>query len=198
MDFGITGDIEEIEDGSEPDAFVNIFGEGARISKSADHWRLKPSYNRYCGRLFLASDAKEQVHYNPLSIFGKKKLNSCAQITEISPYRQADLSPRSVYILDGFFEIYIITGHQAQNEYAAFHHALSFAQEYGILAASMEDRPRVPFTTVVMEGVPKDLKSLFRKWNDSISPTVMQSPGLQRGRSLRVVGLNAALEAVKV
>jgi len=204
MDFGVTGDIEEVAEGEEPGSFVTIFGPGARIPNSADHWKLKPSYNRYSGRLFLATDSKEQVSApfrSPnLSLFRNitNTFTPKEQITEISPYTQADLDARNVYILDAFFEIYIITGSQAQSQYNAFHHALTFAQEYGILAASMEDRPRVPFTTVVMEGAPKDMKSLFRKWKDDLSPTLTQSPGLQRGKSLRVVGLNAALEALRV
>jgi hypothetical protein len=62
MDLGLTGDIEEIEDGNEPASFLEIFGTGAKIPKSADHWRLKPNYNKYCGRLFRAdSSSKSQV-----------------------------------------------------------------------------------------------------------------------------------------
>jgi hypothetical protein len=71
-----------------------------------------------------------------------------------------------------------------------------FAQEYSILAAGMEDRPMVPFCSVVLEGIPKDMKSVFRKWRDGLSPTVVQN-NLQRGRSLRVVPLTAALEATR-
>jgi hypothetical protein len=95
--------------------------------------------------------------------------------------------------------MYIIVGSRAQSQYSAFHNALMFSQEYGILAAGMEDRPYVPVTTVVLEGVPKDMKSVFRKWSDELTPTIMQplSPGLQRGRSLRVVPLTAALEATR-
>jgi hypothetical protein len=62
MDFGLTGEIEEVEDGNEPASFLQIFGSGARIPKSADHWRLKPNYDKYCGRLFCAdSTARAQV-----------------------------------------------------------------------------------------------------------------------------------------
>lgn len=63
----------------------------------------------------------------------------------------------------------------------------------------MEDRPYVPVTTVVLEGIPKDMKSVFRKWRDELTPTITQplSPGLTRGRSLRVVPLTAALEATR-
>jgi hypothetical protein len=75
-----------------------------------------------------------------------------------------------------------------------------FAQEYGILAAGMEDRPFVPVTTVILEGIPKDMKSIFRKWEEGKSPTIYKGPptgGLQRGRSLRVVPLTVALEAMR-
>jgi hypothetical protein len=102
-------------------------------------------------------------------------------------------------VLDAFFEIYIIVGARAQSQYLEFQNALMFAQEYGILAAGMEDRPFVPVSTVIIEGVPRDLKSVFRKWKDGLSPTTTQKPatGLQRGRSLRVVPLNAAIEATR-
>lgn len=181
MDFGLTGEIEEVEDGSEPPSFLQIFGNGTKIPKSADHWRSKPNYSKYCSRLFCADSAAK------------------SQIVEIFPFNQSDVSPFNVSILDAFFEIYIIVGSRAQSQYAAFHNSLMFAQEYGILAAGMEDRPYVPVSTVVLEGIPKDMKSVFRKWSDGLTPTVMQpaSPGLQRGRSLRLVPLTAALEATR-
>ena len=122
-----------------------------------------------------------------------------SKISEISPFCIYDLREDSIYILDAFFEVYILVGSLAQPEFAAFQHSLMFAQEYGILAAGMEDRPFVPVTTVVMGGVPKDMKAVFRKWKDFLSPTDMKPTGspLQRGRSLRVVPLTAALEATR-
>ena len=123
------------------------------------------------------------------------------QIIEIHPFSQADLAPHNIYILDAFFEMYIIVGYGAQAQYAAFHNALDFAQEYAILASGMEDRPFVPISTVVLEGIPRDLKSVFRKWRDSDAPTRMNasnptSPSLKRGRSLRIVPLTQALQAL--
>lgn len=103
--------------------------------------------------------------------------------------------------------MYIIVGGDAQNEYPSFHNALDFAQEYAILAAGMEDRPFVPVSTVVLEGIPRDLRSCFRKWREDMSPTrmvpssgvssggPMPSP-LKRTRSLRVVPLGQALQAL--
>ena len=111
-------------------------------------------------------------------------------------------------MLDAFFEMYVIVGARAQSQYASFHNALDFAQEYAILAAGMEDRPFVPISTVVLEGIPRDLKSVFRKWRDAESPTLMvnspvASPAsasasgqIKRGRSLRVMPLSQALQAL--
>ena len=113
-----------------------------------------------------------------------------------------DISSARIYILDAFFEMYIIIGSRANAQYASFCNALDFAQEYAILASGMEDRPFVPVSSVVLEGIPRDLKRVFRKWDDSKSPTVTNAPatsgsGLKRGRSLRIVTLTQALQALK-
>lgn len=112
--------------------------------------------------------------------------------------------------------MYIIVGRDAQSQYSSFHNGLDFAQEYAILAAGMEDRPFVPVSTVVLEGIPRDLRSCFRKWRDDMSPTRMAAPGgsggsapssggggvggrpspLKRARSLKLVPLSQALQAL--
>jgi len=110
----------------------------------------------------------------------------------------------NIYILDAFFEMYVIVGAKAQSQYGAFRTALEFAQEYAILASSMEDRPFIPISTVILEGIPRDLKAVFRKWKDVDSPTIMPTAaarvgsdcGLKRGRSLRIVPLPQALAAM--
>ncbi|KAL2752892.1 hypothetical protein ACRALDRAFT_1083447 [Sodiomyces alcalophilus JCM 7366] len=199
MDLSMTGELVEVDEGREPDSFWRLFDDGlaavSRPPSSADHWRLKPDYGKYCGRLFLSDAASPQ------------------QIIEISPFSQADLHTTNVYILDAFFEMYILVGRHAQSQYPAFRNALDFAQEYAILASSMEDRPFVPVSTVVLEGIPRDLKRVFRKWRDDASPTVLlpqhgqgrqqglgsdgvSAGGLKRGRSLRVVTLTQALRAI--
>ena len=81
-----------------------------------------------------------------------------------------------------------IVGAAAISKLPNFRAALLFAQEYGILAASMEDRPFVPVSTVVLEGVPAIVKSVFRKWDDR--KVVTRESG-----DLVVVLLNSAVEA---
>ncbi|KAJ3557019.1 hypothetical protein NPX13_g10016 [Xylaria arbuscula] len=178
MDYVLSGELEELEEGREPQQLWDLF-DGAKRFGSADHWRLKPNYERYCSRLFLSDAASKQ------------------QIIELSTFSQTDLSPTNIYVIDAFFELYIVVGSRAQSQYASFHNALDFAQEYAILASSMEDRPFVPVSTVVLEGIPRDMKSVFRKWQDALSPTVTNiNTGLKRGRSLKVVTLTQALQAL--
>jgi len=59
MDLAVTGELIEVEEGSENEGFWAIFGGATRLP-SADHWRLKPSYERYNSRLFVASSVEKQ------------------------------------------------------------------------------------------------------------------------------------------
>ena len=54
MDLALMGELSEVEEGLEPANFWDVFG-GATREPSADHWRLKPNYPRYAGRLFVAN-----------------------------------------------------------------------------------------------------------------------------------------------
>lgn len=91
-----------------------------------------------------------------------------------------------------------IVGPLSRNQSAAFSTSLLFAQEYSILAVSEEDRPFVPVTTVVLEGFPRDLKAVFRFWDDAMIPAAGLMRGkLGRGKSLRIVGLEKAIEATR-
>ena len=67
-----------------------------------------------------------------------------------------------------------------------------------MLAVSEEDRPFMPVTTVILEGVPRDMKALFRHWNDALIPAAgLMSGKLGRGKSLRIVGLDKAIEGTR-
>lgn len=91
-----------------------------------------------------------------------------------------------------------IIGPLSRTQHHAFSTALLFAQEYSILAVSEEDRPFMPVTTVVMEGVPRDMKAAFRHWDDARIPAAgLMSGKLGRGKSLRICGLERAIEGTR-
>lgn len=63
MDSALMGELTEVEEGKEPETFWDLFN-GAKKMSSADHWRLKPSYDKYCGRLFCSDAAdRKQVRF---------------------------------------------------------------------------------------------------------------------------------------
>ncbi|KAF2011153.1 hypothetical protein BU24DRAFT_355539 [Aaosphaeria arxii CBS 175.79] len=118
------------------------------------------------------------------------------KVVEVMPFCQHDLEPEHIYVLDAFFEV--IVGSLSRNQSVAFANALMFAQEYGMLAVSEEDRPFMPVSTVVLEGVPRDMKAVFRFWDDALIPAAGLMQGkLGRGKSLRIVGLSKAIEATR-
>ncbi|KAK8157707.1 hypothetical protein IWX90DRAFT_376994 [Phyllosticta citrichinensis] len=231
MDLGLTPEIEEVDEGKESDAFLNLFpvpdGQPKKVPRSADHWRLKARHEKYRVRLFRIDEKAQQAgsSFQVSSLWpalmrrvsaqstgsqngqqsptqeqnpGTSKPNMTAEVNEIAPFSQADIEAENIYVLDAFFEIYIIVGALSQSQCLAFSTALMFAHEYGILAASLDDRPFVPVSTVVLEGVPRDMKAVFRSWEDSQQPTAALMAGKpRRGRSLRIVGLQAALAATK-
>jgi hypothetical protein len=91
-----------------------------------------------------------------------------------------------------------IVGALSRSQSTAFSTALMFAQEYSMIAVSEEDRPFMPVTTVVLEGVPRDMKAVFRFWDDASIPAAALMRGkLGRGKSLRMMGLNKAIEATR-
>lgn len=79
-----------------------------------------------------------------------------------------------------------VVGCQASLRSGEFASALVFAQEYGILAVSLQDRPFIPKTLVSIGGLPGSCRSVFRKWDKRS----WQSP-------LRLLTLNAAIEAIQ-
>lgn len=61
MEMALTGELEEVTDGSEPDSFWRMLENGSK-PHSADHWRLKPNYAKYGSRLFCSdADSRQQV-----------------------------------------------------------------------------------------------------------------------------------------
>ena len=83
-----------------------------------------------------------------------------------------------------------IVGEQAHARSAEVATALVLAQEYSILAVSEQDRPFMPKSSVVIDGIPDECKRAFRKWDDRASSTSHRKP-------ITVLPLNAAIEAIR-
>ncbi|KAJ5519840.1 Small GTPase superfamily ARF/SAR type [Penicillium fimorum] len=190
MDLGLTGEFEEVTEGEEPEDFFDIFAgpREAAPQMCQDHWKLKPKYNHFRTRLLRVDHEPNQPtrFWNlrrPGSGSPVVKANDCIQ--EIEPFCYRDITDKDVYVLDTFFEIYVIIGDQASQKSAEFASAVVFAHEYGILATSLQDRPFIPKSYVALGGVSDRCQSAFRKWN----PRTQHAPF--------VFSLDVVIEAIR-
>ncbi|KAJ5578525.1 uncharacterized protein N7459_007489 [Penicillium hispanicum] len=189
MDLGLTGEFEEVDEGQEPEEFFEILT-GSREANplmSSDFWQLKAKYNHFGTRLLRVDHELGQPQRfwmrRPGSSSPVVRPNDTVQ--EIEPFCYKDLTDRNVYVLDTFFEIYVIVGEQASPKSAEFASAVVFAHEYGILAASLQDRPFIPNSFVALGGIPDRCQSAFRKWD----PRSIHAPC--------VFPLDVAIEAIR-
>ena len=119
MDIGLTGEIEEVDEGKEPAAFWQSFQGGRRDvsgASSEQHWHLKPSCEQYATRLFAVDvelpRPKSSSGFMSWGRRGSAPSNdtntaSTPQIKEIMPFAQSDLVDDGIFVLDAFFEIYM-------------------------------------------------------------------------------------------
>lgn len=120
MDLGLTGEIEEIDEGQEPDDFWQCFPEGKRDAaigrgESAWHWHLKPSCEKYTTRLYRTDvEAPRPKSSSGFMQWGRRgsapadtSAGTTMQIREIVPFAQVDLMDDGVFVLDAFFEVFM-------------------------------------------------------------------------------------------
>ncbi|KAL5042843.1 hypothetical protein BDW71DRAFT_216702 [Aspergillus fruticulosus] len=189
MDLGLTGEFEEVAEGEAPSSFYEVFPQHKDTEAYArsDDWLLKPAHDHFRHRLLRVDHELGQRSFwirRPGSSSPVIRPNDTVQ--EVEPFSQKDLSPRGIYILDTFFEIYVIVGEQASNRPAEFASAVVFAHEYGILAASLQDRPFIPKSFISLGGTPETCRSAFRKW----TRRPLERPP-------QVFPLNAAIDAIR-
>lgn len=121
MDLGLTGEIEEVDEGSEPDTFwESLPGSKPRCITTAEdgmphNWHLKPSCDKYSTRLFSVDVEPTRPKSSSSSfIWGRRgstpqleSIDFNAQIRELFPFTQRDIEKDGVYVLDSFFEIFL-------------------------------------------------------------------------------------------
>jgi hypothetical protein len=109
LDIGLTGDFEEVEEENEPLSFFDSFPDNndQSVPKSSQNWAQKRAHPKFASRLFRTEHTLRQTGSSFWSRRGSPPPELAASITEIDPFRQADLETQHIYVLDGFFEIYV-------------------------------------------------------------------------------------------
>ncbi|KAJ3127777.1 hypothetical protein HK100_009556 [Physocladia obscura] len=165
----ILGDkpIEEVEESREPRNFWKQFGvENERNIRTL-----------YASEPFLSQKSKYYDHFKRRMFKVSHVFNGGATAEHISPFTQTDLSGANVYIIDGFFEIYVWVGHKAKEQYKDIKLALSTAIEYSEYVRQQEvirldydnTKSQVP-VWIIHEGEETfSFKSCFSVFDDGLT-----------------------------
>jgi len=118
MDLGLTGEIEEVDEGKESSAFWQCFPTGRRdvAALETQHWHLKPSCDKYTNRLFsIDVETPRPKSSSGFMQWGRRgsapssdaNTALAAQIKEVMPFVQSDVVDNGIFVLDAFFEIFV-------------------------------------------------------------------------------------------
>ena len=125
MDLGLTGEIEEIDEGREPDAFWKGFPVDTQNSiqdqrSNTQYWHLKSSCENYITRLFRVHFEAQRPKSASGFIQGAMQWGrrgsaptvdpdtpKPALIKEVLPFAQSDIVGDGVFVLDSFFEVFV-------------------------------------------------------------------------------------------
>ncbi|KAL1302652.1 hypothetical protein AAFC00_003019 [Neodothiora populina] len=216
MDLSPSGEIIEVEEGKEPQDLLLLMSDlRSDVCRSPELWnRTMNRWDHSSARLFRVSAASPKLGAGLFSSFlsrrpswtGNKTTpperpasgSSTGQevditVKEISPFTQTDLEPEGCFVMDCGPSLLVLPGPllaKQQHHQHAFTQALLFAHDYGILAASMEDRPAIPLASVVFSGLPREAELRFRRYDKSRG--VWGTEGMMAGRRMDgFEGLNA-------
>ncbi|EME47620.1 hypothetical protein DOTSEDRAFT_50986 [Dothistroma septosporum NZE10] len=223
MDMSETGEIIEVDGGAEFPSFLKIFGPGTsagNVPQPSELWQQKASApDKFKTRLFRIQQTESRTglltslwnrrpswnRLSPARSPARDQDRIEVEAKEIHSVTQAQLDAEGCYLLDASSELYVLLGplHASQLDKvrnAILGQTLLFASDYAIMVASMEDRRTIPKCSVLFSGVPRDVKLLFRHWDESQglwgTASLMAGSTHGSGEDLRAVPLNDLLTEV--
>lgn len=224
MDLSETGEIIEVDGGVEFPSFLKIFGANTTkwdVRKPSEIWQQKgAASDKFKARLFRIQRAEAKTgllttlwnrrpSWNSLSPArspAREAEEVKVEAKEITPFTQGQLEADGIYLLDAHSELFILIGpllasHPDRIRDTLLGQALLFASDYAIMSASLEDRRSIPKCSVLFSGIPRDVKILFRHWDDSrglwgTAGLMAGSSSLSPGREIKLMPLDEMLTEV--
>ena len=111
MDLGLTGEIEEVAEGEEPESFFENFPDYKASGEymCSGYWQLKPNHAHFRTRLLRINHELGQRSGFWIRRPGTSSpvIRPNDTIQEIVPFCYKDLTSKDIYVLDIFFDIYV-------------------------------------------------------------------------------------------
>ena len=168
-DLGLTGEIEEIDQGSEPGSFWDAVGGRKQVEWSND-WLQRSDMHGFPTVMYRVEHERPGMLSN-LTSWGLKRAASPskqqvkATCERLQSFCQSDLEHPAIHILDAYRTLYVVMTRQCASKTAEFITALYLAQDFAMLSPAIQDRPALPACYVVAGDLPNDVKACFRKWS---------------------------------
>ncbi|KAK0841035.1 hypothetical protein LTR03_010177 [Friedmanniomyces endolithicus] len=225
MEISEMGGIVEVEQGGEDSSFLKIFGAGTVrevISGSSALWKGKSAApERFDVRLYRVEEVVQKVSLFAGLLSRRPSWNSRppplsrsasqdgaeikVEAKRISPFTQTDLEAEGIYVLDAYSELYILIGplfastpERVRDVLLA--QSLRFAATLDGFRADDEGWEGRGRGIVVFGGVPRDVKMLFRCWDEGRglwgTAGLMAGSRGTRGDEVTMVGLDEVVRAV--
>lgn len=223
MDLGDGKEIMEVDGGKESPSFLKVFGADAtkgKFAKPSELWQQKASApSKFQTRLFRVQQAEVKTSLMSAIWNRRPSWNSLSparspsdaqdevkcEAKEITAFTQSQLEAEGVYLLDSYGELYVLIGplfsSQPDNiRNTILGQALLLTSDYATLSASLEDRPSIPKCWVLFSGVPRDVKMIFRHWDERRglwgTASLMAGQKPSAGREVNALALHEVLNEV--
>lgn len=194
MDLGLTGEIEEVDEGAESSSFWDAFGSRKQTQWSAD-WSKRAELNGYPTVMYRVEHERAGLLGN---LWGLKRAASPskgqqakATCERLVSFSQSDLESSAIHMVDAYRNIYVVVTRQCSSKAAELVTALHLAQEFAMLSPATQDRPLLPACYLVVGDLTADSKACFRKWS------ALQGHSLAKKESI-CVPLEEAMEALNL
>ena len=111
MDLGLTGEMEEVDEGSEPATFWEAFPSSSKSDfKASELWSMRSV--DFPSRLYRVENERPKSSGGLGGLWGLRaasppKSSNKAALQEILPFSQRDLDPSSIHLLDAYSTIYM-------------------------------------------------------------------------------------------
>ncbi|KAJ8613696.1 hypothetical protein MRB53_036838 [Persea americana] len=228
MDLRPGGNVVEIEAGKETPEFFASFPASNSDLAHPEYWSLKANSEAYRTRLFsFPPDPLDSTSISNSITAGAASLlrswtrgpsaptsdnqhsspahaSTRSRVVEVHPFSPRDIEVSGIYVLDTWFEVYVIAAPLSTKEYRAFRTAVSFARKYAQLASKPlafasrdEARPAAPAGWVTLgSAVPDEVKHAFRGWqHEGIGGTEALMAARSQGDKLVKLSLEEACAA---